>query len=154
MILGDEVIRQDHGVVQGGGLSPQLYAMMLEVALKSNSFLKQLSREGRLLAYADDLFAVIRTPEEMESLFTAFSSLNDDNEWRMKFNPDKTQIMTKTGTFKMHNGVELDRIHGAQVVKTVKYLGFNLSWTKEDMVTFVKSKIFNHIRRLRTIAQA
>ena len=69
--------------------------------------------------------------------------------------------MTKDGALLIEKEVEgeikveqvKDSYRGLKIVSSVKYLGFELSWNKADMVTFIKNKMFSHIKRIRTIVK-
>jgi hypothetical protein len=55
--VGDQQISTHWGVPQGGVLSPTLFNVYLEEALKSKTLLWQAAQRGNLLAYADTVEA-------------------------------------------------------------------------------------------------
>ena len=64
--VGTHNLKAEMGLPQGSILSPVLFNVYLEEALKSSRKLEDLRRRGDLLAFADDMIVMSNSRQEIE----------------------------------------------------------------------------------------
>jgi hypothetical protein len=85
--VGEEIIKIECGVPQGSSISPFMFNKFLDMALNSNKTIKNLMKQGKILAYADDLIIQLRTKEETHMVIKEFKKLE---QWNLKMNKKKS----------------------------------------------------------------
>ena len=74
-------------------LSPFLFNVYLDEALKSSKKLEKVRFRGDLLAFADDMLVLSNSKPEMAEIIRCLDNLHHD--WNLRMNKTKSQILTK-----------------------------------------------------------
>jgi hypothetical protein len=61
------------GLPQGSVLSPVLFNVYLEEAIRSSNKLEEVRRRGDLLAFADDMLVMTNSKPELEQIISEFA---------------------------------------------------------------------------------
>ena len=93
-------------------LSPVLFNVYLEEALKSSSKLEAVRKRGDLLAFADDMLIMTNNQNELVMVIEELTALQQ--RWNLRLNKKKSEILTKE---------DVQEVGGIKCTKTVKYLG-------------------------------
>ena len=86
-------INAEMGLPQGSVLSPVLFNVYLEEALKSSAKLEAVRRRGDLLAFADDMLVMTDNQSELTMIIDELSKL--EQQWNLRLNKKKSEILTK-----------------------------------------------------------
>ena len=81
------------GLPQGSILSPVLFNVYLEEAIKSSNKLESMRARGDLLAFADDMLVMTNAVGELRMAIDALESLRD--KWNLRLNKKKSEILTR-----------------------------------------------------------
>jgi hypothetical protein len=126
------------GLPQGSILSPVLFNVYLEEALKSSRKLEDLRRRGDSLAFADDILVMSNSQHEIEQIVEELTTLNQ--YWNLRLNKKKSEILTNE---------DLPEIGGVKCVKVVKYLGVRVAVDKKEQNRVTREQIDKNIKLLR-----
>ena len=73
--IGAHTMNAEMGLPQGSILSPVLFNVYLEEALKSSSKLEEVRKRGDLLAFADDMLVMSNSKPEVEMIIRELATL-------------------------------------------------------------------------------
>ena len=73
--IGSHTINAEMGLPQGSILSPVLFNVYLEEALKSSKKLEEVRSRGDLLAFADDMLVMSNNQHEIEQIIGELTAL-------------------------------------------------------------------------------
>jgi hypothetical protein len=119
--IGSYTMSAEMGLPQGSILSPVLFNVYLEEALKSSTKLEDVRRRGDLLAFADDMLVMSNSQPEIEMIISELVKLQDN--WNLRLNKKKSEILTCEN---------LPEIGGVKCTKGVKYLGVRVTVDKME----------------------
>ena len=114
--VGTHSIDAEMGLPQGSVLSPVLFNVYLEEALKSSQKLEEVRKRGDLLAFADDMLVMTNNQSELTMIIDELEKLQQ--QWNLRLNKRKSEILTKE---------DIQEVNGIKCVKTVKYLGVKVT---------------------------
>ena len=97
-------------------LSPVLFNVYLEEALKSSTKLEAVRKRGDLLAFADDMLIMTNNQNELVMVIEELTALQQ--RWNLRLNKKKSEILTKE---------DVQEVGGIKCTKTVKYLGVRVT---------------------------
>jgi hypothetical protein len=121
--VGMHDINAEMGLPQGSVLSPVLFNVYLEEALKSSAKLEAVRRRGDLLAFADDMLVMTDNQNELAMIIDELSKL--EQQWNLRLNKKKSEILTKE---------KVQEVGGVRCVKTVKYLGVRVTCDRQEQL--------------------
>lgn len=125
-VIGNYRVETKWGVPQGGVLSPVLFNVYLEEALKSKQNLWKAALKGHLVAYADDMVICTSSEEELKVMISELEQL--DTLWGIKMNLNKSEILSGGASNRPED------IAGVRRVQEVKYLGVVIARDDKEMV--------------------
>ena len=102
-------------------LSPVLFNVYLEEALKSSSKLEAVKKRGDLLAFADDMLIMTNNLNELVMVIEELTALQQ--RWNLRLNKKKSEILTKE---------KVQDVGGVRCVKVVKYLGVKVTFDRQE----------------------
>ena len=101
-------------------LSPLLFNIYLEEALRTSPKLEQVRRRGDLLAFADGMLLMSNSRTEVEEIVNELASL--EVSYNLRLNKKKSEILTAE---------DAEEIGGVRCKKEVKYLGVRVCTEKQ-----------------------
>ena len=134
-----KIIKMYSGVPQGGVLSPIFFNLALDFILThNNSIISNLIKEGKILAYADDLI-ITALPEEKHNISILIRHLDLNG---LKRNPNKCyyiwhwedEEISKLGVYK----------------SSMNYLGVSISYDKKNIIESIKVKSKKNTAKIKT----
>ena len=114
--VGTHSINAEMGLPQGSVLSPVLFNVYLEEALKASLKLEEVRKRGDLLAFADDMLVMTNNQSELTMIIDELGKLQQ--QWNLRLNKKKSEILTME---------DIQEVNGIKCVKTVKYLGVKVT---------------------------
>ena len=136
--VGHHSINAEMGLPQGSVLSPVLFNVYLEEALKSSAKLEAVRKRGDLLAFADDMLVMTNNQNELAMIIEELTSLQ--RRWNLRINKKKSEILTKEN---------IAEIGGINCTKTVKYLGVKVTCDRQEQLKISREQIDKNIKMLR-----
>lgn len=109
------------GLPQGSILSPVLFNVYLEEAIKSSNKLESMRARGDLLAFADDMLVMTNAVGELRMAIEALESLKD--KWNLRLNKKKSEILTRE---------KVEEVSGVKCTRQVKYLGVRVVLDRKE----------------------
>ena len=126
------------GLPQGSVLSPVLFNVYLEEAIRSSKKLEKVRSRGDLLAFADDMLVMSNQEVEVGMIIEELAKVQ--LEWNLRLNKKKSEILT---------AVEKEEINGIRCTGAVKYLGVRVTVDKKQQLKVSKEQINKNTSLLR-----
>ena len=101
-------------------MSPVLFNVYLEEAIRSSRKLEEVRSRGDLLAFADDMLIMSNQEAEVGMIIEELAKVQE--EWNLRLNKKKSEILT---------AVEKEEINGIRCTNAVKYLGVRVTMDKK-----------------------
>lgn len=136
--VGTHTMNAEMGLPQGSILSPVLFNVYLEEALKSSPKLEEVRKRGDLLAFADDMLVMSNSQPEIEMIINELASLQV--KFNLRLNKKKSEILT---------GQDIAEIGGVKCSKMVKYLGVKVTWDRKEQGKIAKEQINKNVNVLK-----
>ena len=102
-------------------MSPVLFNVYLEEAIRSSKKLEEVRSRGDLLAFADDMLVMSNQEAEVGMIIEELAKVQ--LEWNLRLNKKKSEILTV---------VEKEEINGIRCTTAVKYLGVKVTMDKKQ----------------------
>ena len=123
IIVGDQHINAEIGLPQGSILSPVLFNVYLEEAIKSSKKLDHVRARGDLLAFADDMLVMTNAKGELVDIIKELDLLQ--HKWNLRLNKKKCEILTRE---------PVQTISDVKCTKSVKYLGVKVVLDRKEQL--------------------
>ena len=136
--IGMHTMNAEMGLPQGSILSPVLFNVYLEEALKSSAKLEEVRKRGDLLAFADDMLVMSNSQPEVEMIINEMAALQ--HKWNLRLNKKKSEILTNEKT---------QEIAGVRCTSTVKYLGVRVTCDRSEQTKISREQIDKNVKILR-----
>ena len=130
------------GVPQGGVLSPLLFNVYLDEALKSQETLNLLVQKQMLRAFADDIVCIVKNREELQGVIKSFEELM--NKFNIHINKKKTQYVAKV----KRGDTSTAEVEGISRVTDYKYLGLTVTHGKKKILRTARDTVEKQVRQL------
>jgi hypothetical protein len=122
------------GLPQGSVLSPVVFNVYLEEAIKSSKKLDEVRLRGDLLAFADDMLVMSNSQGEIEQIINELTSLQIKRN--LKLNKRKSEILTNE---------QHEEVNGIKCSTTVKYFGVKVAVERKDQIRISKEQINKNV---------
>ena len=119
-------------------MSPVLFNVYLEEAIRSSRKLEEVRSRGDLLAFADDMLVMSNQEAEVGMIIEELAKVQE--EWNLRLNKKKSEILTT---------VEKEEINGIRCTTAVKYLGVRVTVDKKQQLKVSKEQINKNTSLLR-----
>lgn len=123
IIIGDRHINAEIGLPQGSILSPVLFNVYLEEAIKSSKKLDHVRARGDLLAFADDMLVMTNAKGELVDIIKELDLLQ--HKWNLRLNKKKCEILTRE---------PVQTVSDVKCTKSVKYLGVKVVLDRKEQL--------------------
>ena len=127
-------------------LSPSLFNIYLDEALRTRPTLVSLIDEGKLIAFADDIIVMASSRTEAEAAIDAMNSLD---EFGLHLNKNKTKIMTDN-----RDSQDIPKIRDIDLSTQMRYLGMDLVCERPKLISLAKKRYQKFMGLVRGKIQA
>ena len=131
------------GVAQGSVLSPLLFNVFLDHALRISPVLNALIKRGELIAYADDIAVCAFSMQEIDDIISEFDKL--ESEWGLKLNKNKCEVILKNRTTTVMSNQNAE----FKVSWKAKFLGMNISSDESEIKKDAKTSIRRNLQFIK-----